>query len=371
MDYSARMRNLRRRLADSGQPLLLVTHLPNIQYLTGFSGSAGVLAVWPEKAWFWSDGRYREQARREVHGARAIIKRGSVYAAVAEAIRPARQVAVEAGHLSLREAKLLLGDVRRARPAEDWIEAQRMQKEPAEVAAIRRAVRLASEVFQRLLRQLRPGMSETEIAGKLEYGMRQAGGEGTAFATIVASGPNSALPHAHPGRRRAGRGEPLLLDYGVRLGGYCSDMTRTVCLGPAPARLRSIYAAVLEAQMAGIAAVREGVEAAAVDAACRRVLRRVRLAQYFSHSTGHGLGLEIHELPRIAAAPTPPRGRAGRGANAGRAGEDVCLKAGEVITIEPGVYIPGWGGVRIEDVVRVTARGAEVLTPSPKQLLEL
>lgn len=364
MDYLARIRQLRHRMAEEKLPLLLVTHLPNIRYLTGFSGSAGVLAVWPEKAWFWSDGRYREQARAEVRGARVIIPRNNIYAAAAEAVRGARRIGVESEHISLQEIAWLLGKAGRARPVQGWIEDLRMSKDADETAAIRAAVRLASGIFDRLMRHLRAGLAETEIAGQLEFELRKAGGEGLAFDSIVATGPNSALPHAHPGGRRLRPGEPLLLDYGVKLNGYCSDMTRTVCLGKAPPRLRSIYGAVLEAQLAAIAAVREGVEAAAVDAAARKVLRRARLDAFFVHSTGHGLGLEIHEPPRIAAAASrKPR----RGATA----PPVCLRAGQVITIEPGVYIPGWGGVRIEDVVRVTADSGEVLTPTPKQLLEI
>ncbi len=379
MDYAARMQTLRHRLRDSGLPLLLVTHLPNIRYLTGFSGSAAILAVWPDKARFWSDGRYREQARIEVRGARVTIPRGSIDAAAAEAIRSARRVGIESGYLSLQRAEQLLGGLRRARAVGNWIEAQRAVKDPAETAAIRSAVELASGVFGRLMRQLRPGMAETEIAGRLEFALRQAGGEGLAFDSIVAAGPNSALPHAHPGKRRLKPHEPLLLDYGVRLAGYCSDMSRTVCLGKAPPRLREIYAAVLESQLAGIAAVRAGVEVAVVDEACRAVLRRARLAKYFVHSTGHGLGLEIHEPPRIAAAGSPrrparqkPGGPARRRAAAPAAETPpVCLETGQIVTIEPGVYIPGWGGVRIEDVVRVTPRGAEILTPTPKSLIEL
>jgi Xaa-Pro aminopeptidase len=213
-------------------------------------------------------------------------------------------------------------------------------------------VQLASSIFSRLLTAIKPSATENDVAAELEYLARRAGAEKMSFDSIVASGQNSALPHARPTRRKIGRGF-VVLDYGVILAGYCSDMTRTVWVGPASGEARRIYSAVLEAQLAGIAAVGAGVECQAVDAAARDVLRKHKLDKYFTHSLGHGVGLEIHEAPRLAK------------------GQTQKLKPGMVVTIEPGVYIPGKGGVRIEDMVLITKTGCEVLTPTPKEFLVL
>jgi Xaa-Pro aminopeptidase len=232
----------------------------------------------------------------------------------------------------------------------ELVEQFRIRKDAAEIAQIRKAVLLACGVFPKALRTIRSGTTENDIAAELEHFARFAGAEKMSFETIVAAGPRSALPHARPTRARVGRGF-VVLDYGVILGGYCSDMTRTVSVGRANRAAKEWYAAVLEAQLAGIAAVRAGVQAQEVDAAARGVLKRHKLDRYFTHSLGHGVGIEIHESPRLAKGQTEE------------------LQAGMVVTIEPGVYIPGRGGVRIEDMVLVKNNGCEVLTPTPKELV--
>jgi Xaa-Pro aminopeptidase len=233
------------------------------------------------------------------------------------------------------------------------VEQHRLTKDADEIAQIRRAALLGARIFDRALEKMRPGVSEVEIAAELEYAARRNGAEGMSFPTIVAAGPRSALPHARASAARIPRHAPVLLDFGVILGGYCSDMTRTVFVGGASSMLRSVYGGVLEAQLAAVGAVGPGITPSEVDSAARAVLRRARLARFFTHSSGHGVGLEIHELPRIAAGQKEP------------------LSPGMVITIEPGVYVRGKGGVRIEDMVVVTERGCEVLTPCSKELMVL
>ncbi len=216
---------------------------------------------------------------------------------------------------------------------------------------IREAVRLGATLFDRALEVLRPGMKECELAAEMEYAARRAGAEEMSFPTIIASGARSALPHGRASEQAIAPGGFVVCDFGVILGGYCSDQTRTVWVGAAPEEARHAYESVREAQEAAIAAVRPGISAGEVDAAARKVLRKAGLGRYFTHSTGHGVGLEIHEAPRVAA------------------GQTEVLKPGMVITIEPGVYFPGKWGVRIEDMVAVSEDGCEVLTPTSKDFL--
>jgi Xaa-Pro aminopeptidase len=228
-----------------------------------------------------------------------------------------------------------------------------MIKDAGEAELLRQAVNLGSSLFRPMLKTIRPGVLETAVAARLEYAARQAGAGGMAFDTIVAAGPRSALPHGRASVTPIPRHGFVVLDFGVILAGYCSDMTRTVAVGRPSVKEKAWYDGVLEAQLAGIAAVRPGVTAGEVDGASRKVLKRNKLGRYFTHSTGHGVGLEIHESPRLAS------------------GETTVLEPGMVLTIEPGVYIPGEGGVRIEDMVLVTKTGCEVLTPTTKELITI
>jgi Xaa-Pro aminopeptidase len=391
MDYARRQKALLPELHRARVDALLVTHLPNIRYLCGFTGSAGVLVVTGEGSVLFTDGRYREQARQEVTGARVVIAKVAALAAAAQWIGSFPRagsrgallaVGVEAEHMRLVErtaVKKVLAAVNphpvapktgatrvghpprganrrpgvRLREVGPVIEQGRMVKDADELGRMRAAAKLAVSLLDVALEAVRPGVAELEVAARMEHEARRCGAEGMSFETIVASGPRSALPHGRATPAAIPRRGFVVLDFGVILDGYCSDMTRTVHVGKASTAEREMYEAVRRAQEAGVAAVGAGCACGDVDRAARSVLRRSGLARYFSHSTGHGVGLEIHEPPRVA------RNQADR------------LQAGMVITIEPGVYVPGRGGVRIEDMVVVTNRGCEVLTPAPRQLVVL
>ena len=359
MDHAGRLSRLRSRLEEDGLDLLLVAHLPNVHYLCGFTGSAAALMVSDRGSILFTDGRYRTQAKEEVEGARIVIAPKSPLVAAAGWLAGQRRssttsVGIEPESITAgmrdRLASVLKGRAR-LRSAPPLVERARMVKDAAEILGIRQAVELGASLFRIARQKIRPGVSEVEVAAAMEYEARCSGAEGMSFPTILASGTRSAIVHGRASNARIPRRGFVVCDFGVILAGYCSDRTRTVHVGRPSRAARQLYAAVREAQQAGIAAVRPGVTAAEVDGAARRVLRQRKLARYFTHSTGHGLGLEIHEAPRLAA------------------GQTQTLEPGMVVTIEPGAYIPGKWGVRIEDVVVVTASGCEVLTPSDKELV--
>ncbi len=357
MNYPRRQDNLAAQLVSRQVDALLVTHLPNVRYLTGFTGSAAVLLA-SSKPVFFTDGRYREQAAQQVRGAKVVIPRGSALAAAVKACRSQRltRLGVEADRMPLSQFQALrreLGKGVKIVPLVGVVEGLRAVKDAGEIRLIRQAIQLSSSLFPALIKALKPGQTELSAAARLEYLARKAGAEAMSFETIIAAGKRSALPHGVASPARLPERGFVVLDYGVVTQGYCSDMTRTVHLGRSTARERSLYAAVLEAQLAAIAALRPGATCGEVDEAARRVLRRAGLAKFFTHSTGHGVGLEIHEQPRLGAK------------------SDAVLEAGMVVTIEPGAYLPGRYGVRIEDMLLVTSKGAEVLTPVGKALTEL
>ena len=358
MDYDRRRRALLAALPRFHADVLLVSHLPNVRYLCGFTGSAGVLALHAGKPVFFTDGRYAEQAHAEVRGARIVIARtGALEASAAWAAkRGMRAIGLEANHTTLAARSALkrsLGAGFRLREIGGIIERQRQVKDESEIALVRDAVNLGSSLLDPVLRAVRPGVPEAAVAAELEFAARQRGADAMSFETIVAAGVRSALPHGRASAAPIPARGFVVLDFGVILHGYCSDMTRTVWVGKISRSERDLYEAVREAQQAGIEAVRAGVTCGEVDHAARSVLRRARLDRFFAHSTGHGVGLEIHEEPRLAR------------------GCQQVLEPGLVITIEPGVYIPGRGGVRIEDMVVVREGGCEVLTPAPKALIQL
>ena len=341
------------RFEAAGIDALLVTSLPSVRYLTGFTGSSGVCLITGGEATLFTDPRYTTQARAEVSCRVKITKGKAMMTAVVERAKAekSRKLGFASGlmthsvHAFLRKELPLRTELV---PADGLVEALRMVKSPSEAALIRQAVETNSRAFERALTRLKPGMTEGGLAAEIDYEMRQQGAEGVCFETIVASGERAALPHARPSRAQVQPDRLLLVDMGACQEGYASDMTRTVGIGKPPRRLRAAYEAVLEAQLAAIDAVRPGVTVEQVDRAARKVLRQHGLEKAFVHSLGHGLGLEIHEGPRL-----------GRG-------EKVKLEPGMAITIEPGVYLPGDYGIRIEDTVLVTASGVEVLTPTPK-----
>jgi Xaa-Pro aminopeptidase len=360
MNFPVRQKELRDQLASARFDALLISHLPNIRYLCGFTGSAGFLLITERRSIFFSDVRYDRQAHEEVKGAKVIIARKALVIALAEWMgshlkRPGGiSIGVEGEHLTIAEKKhfsdLLPAGVR-LKSALGLVERERMVKDVDELASIRAAVNLGAKLFDKAIQVLRPGIREIEVAAEMEYAARVAGAEAMSFPTIIASGARAALPHGRATEKTIACGEFVVCDFGVILGGYCSDQTRTVCVGPAPRDARKAYEGVREAQQASIAAVRAGVRAGDVDEAGRKVLRKAGLGRYFTHSTGHGVGLEIHEIPKIAAR------------------QQEVLRPGMVITIEPGVYFPGEWGIRIEDMVVVGDNGCEVLTPTSKEFL--
>jgi Xaa-Pro aminopeptidase len=362
MDYVVRQRRLQASLAQHRLDALLVTHLPNIHYLCGFTGSAGALWLTPDSCVFFSDSRYTEQARTEIKGARVVILRKALLPSIGEWAKPKHRrrkpivLGIEGDHLSVHANKILAKSVAgsyRLREAPNLVERARLIKDKDELDAIRRAVEVGATLFDHALTVLRPGVPEVEVAAAMELAARRAGAEAMSFETIVAAGPRSALPHGRASEARIPPTGFVVCDFGVILHGYCSDRTRTVWVGRATDDAHRAYEAVLEAQLAAIAAVQPGRSVAEVDHAARNVLKKKGLAKYFTHSTGHGVGLEVHEAPRIAQ------------------GQNELLQAGMVVTIEPGVYLPGQWGVRIEDMVVVTEKGCEVLTPANKEFIAI
>jgi len=361
MDHAGRLRELQSSLPQHGLDLVLVTHLPNIRYLCGFTGSAAALIVGDRGGMLFTDGRYITQAKDEVKGTKIKIVRSSPTVAAAEWLASAKRrfisrLGIEADFMAAgmrdRLKSVLKGRIRICF-APPLIERARMVKDAEEIQRIRSAVEMGAGLFRVALKQIRPGRKEVRVAAAMEYAARCAGAEGMSFSTIIGSGARSAVVHGRASEAVIPRQGFVVCDFGVILAGYCSDRTRTVHVGRPPHAARQIYEAVLEAQQAALDAIRPGVTAGEVDAAARHVLRKWKLARYFTHSTGHGLGLEVHEAPRIAAAQTQK------------------LEPGMVITVEPGAYIPGKWGVRIEDVVVVNASGCEVLAPRDKELIAI
>lgn len=353
------MRQLRAVMAESALQALLVTHLSNVRYLSGFTGSSCALLVTHDRSILFTDGRYRTQANEEVEHARVVIGKKAPSIQAADWINGRTPgplaLGIEAEHLTVFSRSALrkaLPSRVEIRPTASMIEHLRMIKDAAELASIRKAVQLGSNLFKHVVKAIRPGVKELDVAAELEYQARRAGAEAMSFETIIAAGKRSAFPHGRASAARVGRGF-VVCDFGVILAGYCSDMTRTVYVGNPSSASRNFYQAVLDAQQAALASVRAGISTGEVDEAARKLLKKRGLANFFTHSTGHGVGLEIHEAPRVAA------------------GQKEILKPGMVITIEPGAYVPGKWGVRIEDMVAVTERGCEILTSTGKELVTI
>ena len=347
-----------------GAQAILVVHPPDVRYLTGFTGSNAAVIVpiaKPGDAVLCTDGRYIQQSKDEVRHARVEIVEQSLMRSVCAWMqqRGIRRCFFDAEHTTVSALNAMRQAVAPAQrrslfvPLAAPVARLRQIKDAEEIRAMQKAAHLGCDLFETILSTLQPGCTEVEVAAALEFAARTAGADGMSFDTIVASGARSALPHGRATQQRLPKRGFVVLDFGVLLGGYCSDMTRTVHLGAASAAERAAYDAVLEAQLVGVDAVRPGATCGEVDEAARSVLRRAKLAQHFTHSTGHGVGLEIHEGPRLAA------------------GQKQVLEPGMVITVEPGIYIPKRFGIRIEDMVLVTERGHKILTRSPKALVEL
>lgn len=346
-------------VAAEGLDALLVTSLPNIRYLTGFSGSSALVMVTPADTVLITDFRYQTQVVEEVGDlARVVIDPVSLWTSLWQQLagwRGMKLVGFEAAHMPHRDFQRLqgAGSQWQWRPTADLVERLRERKDESEVALIERAAGVATRALARTLEVVRAGMSELEVAGALEHALRDEGSEGFAFATIIASGARAALPHAQPTGHRVKTGDFLLFDFGAVVAGYCSDVTRTVVVGRATDEQREVYEVVRCANEAASAAVRAGMTGRDADAVARSYIERHGLAELFGHSLGHGIGLEVHEAPRLA-----------------RTNEQV-LPVGAVVTIEPGVYRAGWGGVRIEDDVWLGPENTRILTEFPRDLLEL
>jgi Xaa-Pro aminopeptidase len=364
MDHHGRQQRLQNSLSTHRLDALLVTHPPNLRYLCGFTGSSGALLLTGTKRVFITDRRYTEQARAEVRSAQIVIARQGPLAAAAAWLsaqqkkgrRVPSKLGIESEHMTVAARSRLAGILPsslRLREAPALVEQARMVKDEDEIACIRSAVKLGARLFDCALEVIRPGVRETEVAAEMEYTARKAGAEAMSFETIIASGPRSALPHGRASQAAIPVRGFVVCDFGVILSGYCSDMTRTVYVGRPSTEARGVYSAVKQAQQAAVDAVRPGISVSEVDQAARKSLQNSGLAKYFTHSTGHGVGLEIHEAPRVAA------------------GQTEILQPGMVITIEPGVYVSGKWGVRIEDMVVVTERGCEVLTSTSKELVTI
>ncbi len=355
-DLAGRLERARARLGELDLQALLVTHTPNLRYLTGFTGSSGWLLLGSSRAIFATDGRYQRQAEEELApdlGFELVVLSDGILAELAKLAAQqfeGPRVGFEAQHLSYADWQRLVEAGRGA----EWVavhgvvEDLRAVKDEAEIDAVASAGRIAVQALQETLPLITPGVREAEIAAELDYRMSRLGAEGPAFATIVASGPRTALPHASTGQRRIRAGDLLLCDFGARWRGYCSDLTRTFVVGAPTARQAEVYRLVLAAQRAACQRLRAGASGAEVDAAAREEFAAGGLEDHFPHSTGHGLGLEVHEAPRLYRRSEEP------------------LRSNMVVTVEPGLYFPGWGGIRIEDDFVVTEGAPRVLADLDK-----
>ena len=353
---SARRGEVIPSLHEAKAQAFLTTALPNVRYLTGFTGSNGALLLTEDRALLFTDPRYGTQAPEE-SDCEVKVAKGPLLKEITKWIErlQLKSLEFEQNRISFEDYGQLKEHAKglRLKPVNSLIETLRAVKSETEVAAIRNSVRLNSTALEESLRRFKPSMTEVDLAAEIDYRMRRLGAEEPAFETIVASGKRSALPHARPTSARIQTDELLLIDMGAIVAGYASDMTRTHAVGKLDAKRRRMYRAVLESQLAVLDAIKPGVTCASVDRVARNVLRGFGLEKLFIHSTGHGLGLEIHERPRVGRK------------------DKTKLVTGMVITVEPGVYEKDFGGVRIEDTVVVTTDGCEVLTPTPKELLTL
>lgn len=355
----ARLDRFRARLRDLAQGAALILNPVDVGYLSGFTGSTAALLVTPSEARFLTDSRYTVQAHRECVGwTVAVTQTSSGYdELIADQARllGLRELAVEADYLTVARHEVLhkrLPDIQ-LHPVEDLAAPLRRIKDAGELAHIRAACALADRAFDYVLNLLRPGVAERDIAAELEYWMKRHGSEKEAFDTIVASGVRSSLPHGRASSKLLELGDLITFDFGARIEGYSSDLTRTVVLGPASDRQREVYGIVLEAELAAIAAIRPGASCRDVDAVARDLIAARGFGQNFGHGLGHGLGRSTHD--HVAFSPR----------------STVVLEPGMVVTVEPGIYLDGWGGVRIEDDVVVTEHGCEILTHAPKALIQV
>jgi len=353
MVYRERLARLLERFPPLGVDAVLFFEMKNIRYLTGFTGSDGVFLLLPDKGVLLVDGRYITQAGEEAPQSEVVQYRDKISGVVsALAEQEIKRAGFEAAVLSVELHEKLRGKLAPdlLMPLTEALTGIRSVKDGQEVLLLRKAVDIATEALLQVIELIRPGVEERTIALEMDYRMRALGSEETSFSTIVASGPNAALPHARPGQRRLEEGDAVVMDYGAVHGGYHSDETCTVVLGRADAKFREVYAIVKDAHARAIEAVRAGAICREIDRIARQVIEKKGYGPHFSHGTGHGVGLDVHEAPRLSAL------------------SDQVLEAGMVVTIEPGIYLPGQWGVRIEDMVLVKEDGCEILTKISKEL---
>ncbi len=357
MDYPAlRREQLQRYLVENQLDAFLVTKVVNVTYLTGFTGDSSYLIVGRDRELLVSDGRYTEQLGEECPGLPLHIRPPSqrITEAAVEVLGklPFRRIGFESAHLSVAEFEKFRSSLPAIewQPCEDVVETLRVKKDASEIDAIREAIRFAETAFNRFVNELKPEDDEKELGDRIEMHVRAAGGKGTSFTPIVSVGERAALPHAPASRKRVGEGELLLVDWGASGRLYKSDLTRTLAVRKVSPKLQEVYAVVSRAQARAIERIRPGVKAQDVDAEARAVFDQAGFGAFFSHGLGHGFGLEIHEAPGL------------------RPNNDMVLEAGMVTTVEPGLYFPGWGGVRIEDDLLITETGCERLSSLTRDL---
>lgn len=355
--YKSRLKDLRAEMAGKKLDALLVTDLKNIRYLSGFTGSSAYIIISAGKAFFLTDPRYTAQSKEEVTGFKIRIFKKALDA-ITEAIgeiRPAT-LGFESNNINFdnyqRLRKALRGKAR-LKPSTGLVSKLRQRKDAFEIEELKNSARLLDKGFSRAMKLIKPGIIERDAAFQIESFWKKSGAESLAFDTIIASGERGALPHGKASGKKVKKGELVVVDMGCLLAGYNSDETRTFVTGRPTAKQKEIYGIVKEAQAAAVASIKPGIRASVVDHAARNVIEKAGYGKYFGHGTGHGVGLDIHEAPGVG--PT----------------SDEVLEEGMVITVEPGIYIPGWGGVRIEDMALVSQGGPELLTSTTRDLVIL
>jgi Xaa-Pro aminopeptidase len=349
-----RIKALRARMAEKKLDGMVITDLANMRYLVGYSGDNGILLITKNRSLFFTDFRYQEQSRREIRNAVTRIRNRDLYAVFpVEELKGIKRLGFETESLTHRNYLKIKKQIKKIKfvPCENWVYLLRSVKDNEELKLIRKAAAISDAVFTKILKRIKPGVYEKDLAAELDYLItRQAE---IAFPTIVGAGRNGALPHYQPGMKKLKKGEPVVFDFGTRYQGYCSDMTRTVFVGKADARGKKIYSIVLAAQQKALDAIKPGEKAMDIDAKARNYITEKGYGEKFGHGLGHGVGLMVHEGPALAKT------------------SQAILKHNQVVTVEPGIYLPDWGGVRIEDLVRVTKDGYENFTKSTKECLEI
>ena len=353
--FGKRIRQLQERMAGANVDAFFTLAAPSMRYLTGFTGEEGYLLVLHDGVHLVLDGRFTTQAKEECPGVDVILYTGHFSRSIADLLVTghAHWLGFEKERVSFVQAEQMRAAFPSVTmvPTENVVEGMRIVKDTHELDKMRAAGHIADKAFNAMIHQLKVGMTENDVAALLEYEMRKAGAQGTSFSTIVGSGARGALPHGIASGKVIRRGEVIVIDFGVNYEGYMSDCTRTVALGKQPTGVLDVYAKLRAAQQLGLDCIKAGVSSRSIDTAVRGKLGESGLAQYFTHGLGHGVGLEIHEAPRLSQ------------------GTDTVLEPGQVVTCEPGVYLPGRYGMRIEDSVIVTATGFESLTELPKELV--